>query len=93
MVFVTPHFFTSEDNLSARERGEKLDLVLVGTHRGYWHGESERIWVGRGKRPRNEWPQRDLAAGKPLWVRILQVESDLVPSSHSAGATVDSPEH
>ena len=76
MVFVTPHFFTSGDNLSVREKGEKLDLVLV--HIGVT-GESERIWVGRGKRPRNEWPQPDLPAGKPLWVRLLQVESDLVP--------------
>ena len=63
MVFVTPHFFTSGDNLSERGREQKLDLVLVHIE---VTGESERIWVARGKRPRNEWPQPDLPPGKPL---------------------------
>ena len=89
MVFVTPHFFTSGDNLSVRGREQKLDLVLVHIE---VTGESERIWVGRGKRPRNEWPQPDLPPGETSRLRLLQVESDLVPWSHSAGATVDSPE-
>ena len=76
MVFVTPHFFTSADNLSETGREQKLDLVLVHIE---VTGESERIWVGRGKRPRNEWPQPDLPPGETSRLRLLQVESDLVP--------------
>ena len=63
MVFVTPHFFTSADNLSERGREQELDLALALL------GLPERVWFGldgRGNRPRNGWwPQPDLPAGKP----------------------------